>query len=62
LDQVNECPVYLACILLGAICDENEGGDHTHVKMTFKDTLRYYGDDEEKMRRLRIAGLLAGGR
>jgi hypothetical protein len=52
LDQVNECPIYLACILLGAI-----GPDHTHIQMTMKDTLRYYGHDEEKMRRLAMIGV-----
>lgn len=50
LEEVNALPIYLACLLLGAI-----GPDHTDVKMTFGDTLRYYGQDPEKMRLLRLA-------
>ena len=34
LEEVNACPIYLACILLGAVSP-----DHAHVRMTFKDTL-----------------------
>jgi hypothetical protein len=44
LEQVNACPIYLACILLGAISP-----DHTNVRMTFKDTMRYYADDVQAM-------------
>ena len=47
-------------MMLGAICDTSEGGDHIGVQMTFKDTLRYYGDDPEKMGLLSIA--MGGGR
>jgi len=48
LEDVHACPVYLACILLGAISP-----DHTNLRMTFKDTLRYYADDEQTMGLLR---------
>ena len=50
LEEVHALPIYLACILLGAI-----GPDHVGVKMTFADTLRYYRDDPEKMKRLAAA-------
>jgi hypothetical protein len=50
IEDVHRCPIYLACILLGAI-----GDDHLNVQMTFKDTMRYYGSDPEKMRLLRLA-------
>jgi hypothetical protein len=52
LDQVNNCPIYLACILLGAISP-----DHTRLRMTWKDTLRYYAEDEETMGILRMIGI-----
>ena len=49
LEEVNACPIYMACILMGAV-----GPDHDNVRMTFHDTVRYYGDDEEKMQLLSL--------
>jgi hypothetical protein len=53
VEDVNRCPIYLACILLGAI-----GPDQINVKMTFKDTMRYYSGDSDKLRMLKFS---AGG-
>jgi hypothetical protein len=47
LEDVHACPIYLACILLGAI-----GPDQTNVRMTWKDTMRYYAGDPAKMKAL----------
>jgi hypothetical protein len=51
IEDVHECPIYLACILLGAISP-----DHTNVRMTFKDTMRYYADDQQTMNLLSMIG------
>ena len=47
LNEIQELPIYLACLLLGAI-----GPDHVGVRMTFADTMRYYAGDPEKMKLL----------
>lgn len=40
LEEVHALPIYLACILLGAMSP-----DHTDVRMTFKDQMRYFPDE-----------------
>ena len=51
LEEVQSLPIYLACLLLGAMSP-----DHTNVRMTIKDQMRYY---PEKVAELfdRMAGI-----
>ena len=61
MDEIESMPIYLACILCGAISP-----DHTNVKMSWKDNIRYYSGDPKRMAMLekvsKILRGLSGGR
>ena len=42
-DEVDALPIYLACLLMGAV-----GPDQTELRMTAKDYQRYFGSKHAK--------------